>query len=40
MDSYPVLNFNCGLNHKEVIDWINEHGNMDIKYSFREVFYE
>lgn len=21
-----------GLNYKEVIDWINEHGNMDIKY--------
>ena len=21
-----------GLNYKEVIDWINEHGNMNIKY--------
>lgn len=21
-----------GLNYKEVIDWINEHGNLDIKY--------
>ena len=21
-----------GLNYKEIIDWINEHGNMDIKY--------
>jgi 3'-phosphoadenosine 5'-phosphosulfate sulfotransferase (PAPS reductase)/FAD synthetase len=21
-----------GLNYKEVLDWINEHGNMDIKY--------
>ena len=21
-----------GLNYKEVIDWINEHGNLDIRY--------
>ena len=21
-----------GLNYKEVIDWLNEHGNMNIKY--------
>jgi hypothetical protein len=21
-----------GLNYKEVIDWINEHGNLNIKY--------
>jgi len=21
-----------GLNYKEVIDWLNEHGNLNIKY--------